>query len=62
MGTSYAEQISLVVKVMHKKLLPWLVAISLLAATVHFNLSYSDNLHKFNLLLQSELKLTGRSK
>jgi hypothetical protein len=47
---------------MHKKFLPWLVAISLLAATVHFNVSWSDNLHKFNLDLQSELKLTGRPK
>jgi hypothetical protein len=47
---------------MLKKFLPWLVAISVLAATVHFNVSCSDSLHKFNLDLQSELKLSGRPK
>lgn len=47
---------------MLKKFLPWLVAISLLAATLHFNVSCPDNLHKFNLDLQTELKLTGRPK
>lgn len=47
---------------MHKEFLPWLLAISLLAGTLHLTVSCSDNLHKFNLDLQSELKLIARPK
>jgi len=47
---------------MRKKFLPWLVAISVLAATLHFNMSYSDHQRQFNVDLQSEINLTGHTR
>jgi hypothetical protein len=47
---------------MFKKLLIWFIAISILVATLHLNLSYVDHEHQFTLDLQSEINVSGHSK